>query len=165
MQLRIGQGFDIHRLIAGRRLVLGGYELPNQPLGLLGHSDADVLLHALIDALLGALALGDIGQWFSDQDEQWRDVESSMLLKKVLASPEFRKWKLVNLDSTLIAQIPPLAAHIPLIRKTLAELLSCDLSLISVKAKTNEKQDAVGRGEAIVAQVVVLLEKKSESDG
>ncbi len=159
MQLRIGQGFDIHRLIAGRRLVLGGYELPNQPLGLLGHSDADVLLHALIDALLGALALGDIGQWFSDQDEQWRDANSAMLLKKVLAAAELQDWKLINLDSTLIAQIPPLAAHIPMIRKTLAELLHCDLECVSVKAKTNEKQDAVGRGEAIVAQVVILLGK------
>ena len=159
MQIRIGQGYDIHRLVAGRRLLLGGYELPEQTLGLLGHSDADVLLHAVIDALLGALALGDIGQWFSDQDEQWLNADSAMLLKKVLEIPELQGWSLVNLDSTLIAQMPRLAPHIPMIRAKLSELLHCEPERISVKAKTNERLDAVGNGEAIAAQVVILLQK------
>jgi 2-C-methyl-D-erythritol 2,4-cyclodiphosphate synthase len=159
MQIRIGQGYDIHRLVAGRRLLLGGYELPGQTLGLLGHSDADVLLHAVIDALLGALALGDIGQWFSDQDPQWLNADSAMLLKKVMENPELQGWRLVNLDSTLIAQMPRLAPHIPMIRSRLSELLHCSVDCISVKAKTNERLDAIGSGEAIAAQVVILLEK------
>ena len=159
MQIRIGQGYDIHRLVAGRRLMLGGYELPEQTLGLLGHSDADVLLHAIIDALLEALALGDIGQWFSDQDPQWLNADSAMLLKKVLEIPQLQGWSLVNLDSTLIAQMPRLAPHIPMIRRKLSELLHCNVDCISVKAKTNERLDAVGSGEAIVAQAVILLQK------
>lgn len=139
--------------------MLGGYELPEQTLGLLGHSDADVLLHAIIDALLGALALGDIGQWFSDQDPQWLNADSAMLLKKVLEIPQLQGWSLVNLDSTLIAQMPRLAPHIPMIRRKLSELLHCNVDCISVKAKTNERLDAVGSGEAIVAQAVILLQK------
>ncbi|MFA6929180.1 MAG: 2-C-methyl-D-erythritol 2,4-cyclodiphosphate synthase [Lentisphaeria bacterium] len=159
MELRIGQGYDIHQLVPGRRLLLGGFAVPGQTLGLLGHSDADVLLHAIIDALLGALALGDIGQHFSDQDTTWLNADSAMLLHTIRALPEVKDWQLVNLDSTLIAQTPRLAPYIERIRENLARLLVCPLDRISVKAKTNEKLDAVGRGEAMVAQVVVLLEK------
>lgn len=159
MELRIGQGYDIHQLAPRRRLLLGGFTVPDQALGLLGHSDADVLLHAVIDALLGALALGDIGQHFPDQDAIWLNADSAMLLRTILALPELKAWHLLNLDSTLIAQTPRLAPYIGFIRENLAGLFICPLDRISVKAKTNEKLDAVGRGEAIVAQVVVLLEK------
>ncbi|MDD3694552.1 MAG: 2-C-methyl-D-erythritol 2,4-cyclodiphosphate synthase [Lentisphaeria bacterium] len=157
MRIRIGQGYDIHRLVEGRKLRLGGYTLPEQTRGLLGHSDADVLLHALIDALLGALALGDIGQWFSDRDPQWKDADSALLLKTVLEAPQLQAWKLLNLDATIIAQEPRLQAHIPAIRQSLADLLRCDCTQVSVKAKTNEGLDAVGTGQAIAVQVVLLV--------
>ncbi|NMA42676.1 MAG: 2-C-methyl-D-erythritol 2,4-cyclodiphosphate synthase [Oligosphaeraceae bacterium] len=157
MRIRIGSGYDIHRLVEGRKLRLGGYTLPEQSLGLLGHSDADVLLHAVIDALLGALALGDIGMWFSDRDPQWKDADSAMLLQTVLTAPQLQGWQLINLDSTIIAQKPQLQNHIPAIRQSLAALFGCNREQVSVKAKTNEGLDAIGCGQAMAAHVVLLL--------
>ena len=157
--LRIGQGYDIHRLAPGRRLLLGGVEIPTPDnTGLSGHSDADVLLHAVTDAVLGALALGDIGQWFPDTDAEFAGADSRELLRRVLADTRLEGWHLVNLDSTVIAQKPRLAPMIPAIRMSIAGLFSVPAERISVKAKTNEGLDAVGRGEAIAAQAVVLFE-------
>jgi 2-C-methyl-D-erythritol 2,4-cyclodiphosphate synthase len=154
--LRIGQGYDLHRVQSGRRLVLGGVLIPWDR-GLAGHSDADVLIHAVIDALLGALALGDIGRWFPDTNPAYRDIASGKLLDAVLAAPEFAGWRVVNLDATVIAEAPRLAGHIPAIRERLAAGLGVGSERVSVKAKTGEGVDAVGRGEAMAAQAVVLL--------
>ena len=160
-RLRIGQGYDLHRLVPGRPLILGGCRIPHPDgLGLDGHSDADVLLHAIIDAWLGALALGDIGQHFPDTDDRWLGADSRELLKAVLALPGSRGWRLVNLDATIIAQKPKLAPHLPAMRGSLAELFGCPLADISLKAKTNEHLDAIGRGEAIAVHAVILLEKQ-----
>lgn len=162
MLFRIGQGYDIHPITEDRALFLGGYEIKEAQCGLLGHSDADVLLHAIIDALLGALALRDIGQHFPDTDEKWAGIDSKLLLKEVLKLEEVKNWQLQNLDSTIITEKPKLAKHIPNIRKKLAELFNCETSKISVKAKTNEKFDAVGNSQAMAAQVVLLLKKKGK---
>ena len=159
MDLRIGQGYDIHRLTEGRELWLGGIRIAS-PVGLVGHSDADALLHAVIDAVLGALALGDIGGWFPDTDETWRGADSKMLLRRVLEDERVASWRLVNLDCTIIAERPKLMAHKEAIRSSLAALLGCDVSCVSVKAKTHEKLDSLGAGEALSAIAVVLLEKK-----
>lgn len=157
--LRIGQGYDIHRLVTWRPLRLGGITIATrEELGCAGHSDADVLLHAITDAVLGSLALGDIGQWFPDRDERYRDIDSRQLLKQVLSSPQLAGWHLVNLDCTVITQKPKLAPHIPAMRGQIAAIFGVPVSLISVKAKTNEELDAVGRGEAVAAHAVVLGE-------
>jgi 2-C-methyl-D-erythritol 2,4-cyclodiphosphate synthase len=161
--LRIGQGYDLHPCVAGRELWLGGLRLPS-PWGLQGHSDADALLHAIIDALLGALALGDIGQWFPDHDERWRGASSAALLRAVLADPRVSSWRLVNLDCTVIAEQPKLAPHILPMRASVAELFQCPIDRISIKAKTNEKQDAIGRGDALAALAVILLTKAAAAD-
>ena len=160
MDLRIGQGYDIHRLAEGRELWLGGLHIPS-PVGLVGHSDADALLHAVIDAVLGALALGDIGGWFPDTDETWRGADSKQLLLRVLKDERVAAWRLVNLDCTIIAERPKLMAHKEAIRASLAALFECDVACVSVKAKTHEKLDSLGAGEALSAIAVVLLEKKS----
>ena len=160
MDLRIGQGYDIHRLAEGRELWLGGVHIPS-PVGLVGHSDADALLHAIIDAVLGALALGDIGGWFPDTDETWRGADSKQLLLRVLKDERVAGWRLVNLDCTIIAERPKLMAHKEAIRASLAALFECDVACVSVKAKTHEKLDSLGAGEALSAITVVLLEKKS----
>ena len=160
MDLRIGQGYDIHRLAEGRELWLGGVRIPS-PVGLVGHSDADALLHAVIDAVLGALALGDIGGWFPDTDETWCGADSKQLLLRVLTDERVATWKLVNLDCTIIAERPKLMAHKEAIRASLAALFGCDVTCVSVKAKTHEKLDSLGAGEALSAIAVVLLEKKS----
>jgi 2-C-methyl-D-erythritol 2,4-cyclodiphosphate synthase len=160
MDLRIGQGYDIHRLAEGRELWLGGLHIPS-PVGLVGHSDADALLHAIIDAVLGALALGDIGGWFPDTDETWRGADSKQLLLRVLKDERVAGWRLVNLDCTIIAERPKLMAHKEAIRASLAALFECDVACVSVKAKTHEKLDSLGAGEALSAIAVVLLEKKS----
>ena len=158
MSFRIGQGYDIHQIAPNKTLFLGGVKIPVlENWGLLGHSDADVLLHAVIDAVLGALALGDIGQWFPDTDEKWRGADSKILLQAVLRDPRVRPWKLVNLDCSIIAEDPKLAPYIKTIRSSLAVLFNVDAGCISVKAKTNEHLDAVGRKEAMMAQAVVLL--------
>lgn len=153
--MRIGQGFDLHRLVAGRRLLLGGVEIPSEK-GEDGHSDGDVLLHAVIDALLGAEALGDIGQHFPPSDMAYKDADSKKLLKETL---KLTKCSLVNLDATVILQSPKLAPHILSIRESLATLLDVDISAVSVKAKTAEHiLGELGRGDAVIAEVAVLVE-------
>lgn len=157
MNLRIGQGYDIHRTAPGRPLVLGGVVIPSS-FGLLGHSDADALLHAVIDALLGALALGDIGAWFPDTEAAYRGADSRELLQCVLRDPAFHCWHIVNLDCTVFAEAPKLSPLRDSIRASLATLLGTEVSRISFKAKTNEKLDCVGAGLAIAAAATVLLE-------
>ena len=156
---RIGQGYDIHRLGAGRRLVLGGVEIPTaEGVGLVGHSDADVLLHAITDAVLGALAMGDIGQLFPDTDPRYEGADSRGLLLAVLAKVKtLAAWQLANLDCTVIAEKPRLASHIPAIRNSIAEIFGVERERISVKAKTNEGMDAVGAGKGIAVHCVALL--------
>lgn len=158
MSFRVGQGFDLHRTVEGRALIIGGVHIPSQ-FGLLGHSDADVLLHAIIDALLGALAAGDIGTWFPDTDPAYKNADSAELLRKVLASEVFQGWRIVNLDCTIFAEKPKFAPWREQIRASIANILECPIENISVKAKTNEKLDAVGEGLAISASAIVLLEK------
>lgn len=155
---RIGQGFDLHRLVEGRALVLGGVKIAHTK-GLLGHSDADVLIHAIIDSLLGALCLGDIGQHFPDTDSKYKDANSVELLKKVLELIEEKGYEIVNIDSTIQAQEPKLMPHIIAIRENLAKNMNLDINQISVKAKTYEKQDSIGKGEAIAVYCNTLLKK------
>ena len=156
---RIGQGYDIHRLCTWRPLRLGGVAIPTRDgRGEQAHSDGDVLLHAIIDALLGSLALGDIGQWFPDHLSEFRDLDSRKLLQRVLDDPRLAGWRLVNLDCTVIVQSPRLSPAIPAIRQEIARLFAVPAECISVKAKTNEGLDAIGRGEAIAAQAIILGE-------
>ncbi len=156
--IRIGHGYDVHRLVPGRKLILCGAEIPYE-LGLDGHSDADVAVHALIDALLGALALGDIGRFFPDTDPAYKGIDSMILLDRVLKTPALAGWELVNLDLTLIAQRPKLLPYNQAMRENLARALNRPLDRISVKATTTEKLGFTGRGEGIAADCVVLLEK------
>ena len=160
--MRIGEGYDVHRLTEGRRLVLGGVEIPWEK-GLLGHSDADAALHALCDALLGALALGDIGQHFPDSDERWRGADSLELLKAVYAMVRERGYVLGNADVTIIAQRPKLAPYIPMMRERIAAALDMGADNISVKATTEEGLGFTGRGEGIAARAVVLLDREREA--
>ena len=153
---RIGEGWDIHALVPGRPLILGGVHIPYER-GLLGHSDADVLLHAMTDALLGAAGLGDIGGHFSDADAQFLGADSAVLLATATAKVRAAGYEIGNIDSTIIAQAPKLAAHIPAIRARIAAVLGIDSSQINVKAKTAEHFGAVGEGLAIEARAVVLL--------
>ncbi len=157
---RIGQGFDLHRLVEGRALILGGVKI-NHTKGLLGHSDADVLIHAIIDSLLGALCLGDIGQHFPDTDARYKDANSVELLRVVLALVEKEGYKIVNIDATIQAQEPKLMPHIIAIRENLSKNMSIGLKQISVKAKTYEKQDSIGKGEAIAVYCNALLMKSN----
>lgn len=156
--LRIGHGYDVHRLTENRRLILGGVDIPYEK-GLLGHSDADVLLHAISDALLGAAALGDIGKHFPDKDPQYKNADSAILLKKVAEILVDAGYRVVNIDSTVIAQAPKLAPHIDKMRENIANALSIDKSLVSVKATTEERLGFSGRGEGIAAHSVCLIEK------
>ncbi len=153
---RIGEGWDTHALVAGRRLVLGGIEIAHSH-GLLGHSDADVLCHAITDALFGAAALGDIGHHFPDTDEQFRGADSIALLAEAARRVRGAGWEIGNIDSTVIAQAPKLAPHIAAMRQRIAQALGVALDQVSVKAKTAEKMGPVGRGEAIEARAVCLL--------
>ena len=153
---RIGQGFDLYMTKPGRRLVIGGVEIPS-PFGLDGHSDADVLLHAITDAFLGALALGDIGQWFPDKDPKYLDADSALLLKTVLRDQAFQHWRLVNLDCTLFAEAPKFSPWSQAVRTSIASIIGCERSQVSLKAKTNEKLGAIGRGEAIAASAILML--------
>ncbi len=153
---RIGHGHDSHRLVEDRRLVLGGVEIPFGK-GLLGHSDADVLAHAVTDALLGALAEGDIGKRFPDKDPAYKDADSISLLRQVASSGKFKDWKVVNLDCTIVCQEPRLADFISGMRRNLAEALDSDISCVSVKATTTEGMGPCGRGEGIECTAVVLL--------
>ncbi|MGN1338878.1 MAG: 2-C-methyl-D-erythritol 2,4-cyclodiphosphate synthase [Oscillospiraceae bacterium] len=155
--VRIGTGYDVHQLVEGRRLVLCGVEIPSE-LGLLGHSDADVAVHALMDAILGALALGDIGKLFPDSDPQYKGADSVKLLTGVISRMEGCGYALGNLDITIIAERPKLAKYIPAMRQRLAEAFRCDTARVSVKATTEEGLGLAGQG--IGAQAVVLLTKK-----
>lgn len=156
---RIGTGYDIHRLELNRDLIIGGIKIPHEK-GLLGHSDADVLIHAIIDAMLGALALSDIGTLFPDNKEEFKGISSVILLEKVYALILEKGYEINNLDSNIIAQEPKMMLYIPEMKKVLAKSLNIDEDLISIKAKTNEKMDAVGRLEAIEANAVVMLVKR-----
>ena len=161
-QIRIGQGFDVHAFAAGRKLILGGVEVPFER-GLAGHSDADVLLHAIIDAVLGALAWGDIGRWFPDTDLKHKDAASSKLFGLVWEKATAEGWALGNVDAVVVAQQPKLAAHIDAIRERIAELFSVPSGLVGVKATTTEKLGFTGREEGIAATAVVLLQRESGS--
>jgi 2-C-methyl-D-erythritol 2,4-cyclodiphosphate synthase len=157
MQFRIGEGWDTHALVPGRRLVIGGVVIPFH-LGLLGHSDADVLLHAITDALLGAAALGDIGTHFSDTDERWRGADSWKLLQATGGLVQAAGWHINNIDSTVIAQAPKLAPFMGAMRERVAAALQLDLNQVNIKAKTAEKLGPVGSGQAIEARAVVLIQ-------
>lgn len=156
VHLRIGEGWDVHALVPGRRLVIGGVELTH-PMGLLGHSDADVLLHAITDALLGAAALGDIGSHFPDTDAAFRAADSGLLLAEVARRVRAAGYEIGNIDSTVVAQAPRLAAHIPAMRLAIARVLGVDRGQVSVKAKTAEGLGPVGQGLAIKARAVALI--------
>ncbi len=155
-QIRVGEGWDVHALVPGRRLILGGVEIPH-PTGLLGHSDADALLHAITDAVLGAAGLGDIGRHFSDTDPQFSGADSLVLLAEAMARVRAAGWELVNLDSTVVAQAPKLAPHLPAMCERIAKALGIDLARVNVKAKTAEKMGPVGQGLSIEARAIVLL--------
>jgi 2-C-methyl-D-erythritol 2,4-cyclodiphosphate synthase len=154
--MRIGQGFDVHQLVPGRSLVLGGVTVPYE-LGLLGHSDADVLIHAIMDALLGAIGAGDIGRHFPDNDPAYLNIRSTELLKKVMCLVNDSGFTIANMDATIIAQRPKLASYIPEMRRILAGLTGADMVRINIKATTTEGLGFTGRGEGIAAMAVVLL--------
>ena len=156
MTFRIGEGWDTHALVAGRKLMIGGVEIAH-PMGLLGHSDADVLLHAITDALLGAAALGDIGTHFPDTDERFKGADSITLLAEAARLVRAQGWQIGNIDSTVIAQAPRLMPHIPAMRERIGAALGLALSQINVKAKTAEKMGPVGQGLSIEARAAVLL--------
>ena len=156
MNIRIGNGYDIHQLSPDRRLILGGVEIPHE-LGLLGHSDADVLTHAIMDAMLGALSLGDIGLYFPPTDPQWKGADSLVLLSKVNQLIQEKGWHLGNIDSVVVAERPKLKPHITAMRDRLASVLKVQPDRIGIKATTNEKLDSVGREEGICAYAVALL--------
>ena len=156
--LRIGQGFDLHRLTENRKLILGGVEIP-YALGLLGHSDADVLTHAIMDAMLGALCLGDIGLHFPPDDDKYKDISSIKLLKHVHALIQSKGYRIVNIDSTILAQKPKLLPYITEIRQSVANALEIPIENVSVKATTTEKLGDIGKGLAIASEAIVLSEK------
>ncbi|OZM55880.1 2-C-methyl-D-erythritol 2,4-cyclodiphosphate synthase [Lottiidibacillus patelloidae] len=156
--IKIGQGFDVHELVKGRPLIIGGIEIPHEK-GLLGHSDADVLLHTIADACLGAIGEGDIGKHFPDTDEAFKDADSKLLLKHVWKMVEERGYKLGNVDCTIMAQKPKMAPHIMSMREKIAELLNASIQQVNVKATTTEKLGFTGREEGIASQAVVLITK------
>lgn len=156
MNIRIGEGWDVHALVEGRPLVLGGITIPHDK-GLLGHSDADALLHAITDALLGAAGQGDIGRHFPDTDPQFRGADSAALLAEAARKVREQGWQIINLDSTVIAQAPRLAPHIEAMRQRIAKVLGLSPGVVNVKAKTAEKLGPVGEGRSIEARAVVLL--------
>ena len=156
MTFRIGEGWDVHALVPGRKLILGGVEIAHT-VGLLGHSDADVLLHAITDAVLGAAGLGDIGRHFPDTEPQFKGADSSVLLAEAMRRVRAKGWELVNVDSTIVAQAPKLAAHMPAIQASVAKALGVPPDQVNVKAKTAEKLGPVGMGQSIEARAVALL--------
>ncbi len=157
---RIGQGFDIHKLVEGRKFILGGVEIDYDK-GLLGHSDADALVHSIIDALFGALTLGDIGTHFPDSDSKYKNIDSLILLKKAYNLVKQNGYIINNLDNTIMVQEPKMKPYIPLMQEKLASVLEIDKSLISIKAKTMEEQDSVGNKKAVATQSIVLLIKST----
>ncbi|MDO1476352.1 2-C-methyl-D-erythritol 2,4-cyclodiphosphate synthase [Comamonas thiooxydans] len=156
MNFRIGEGWDVHALVPGRKLILGGVEVPHT-LGLLGHSDADVLLHAITDALFGAAALGDIGRHFSDTDAQFKGADSAVLLAEAARRVRAKGFEIGNIDSTIVAQAPKLAPHVEKMRERIAQVLGLDVEQVNVKAKTAEKLGPVGQQQAMEARAVALL--------
>ncbi len=158
MNIRVGEGWDVHALVPGRQLILGGVEIAHTA-GLLGHSDADVLLHAITDAVLGAAGLGDIGLHFPDTDAQCKGANSSVLLQEAMRRVRAQGWVLVNVDSTIVAQAPKLASHMAAINAGVAQALGVGLDQVNVKAKTAEKLGPVGMGQSIEARAVALLHK------
>ena len=157
--IRIGQSTDIHQLVKGRKLILGGVEIEHE-MGLLGHSDADALLHAIAESILGALALGDLGKHFPDTDERYKDMISLWMLRQVYKIMEEKGYAIGNLDAMIMIERPKMAPHIPAMRKHVAEALCCDMEQVSIKATRGEKLGFVGREEGVQAQCVVLLHKK-----
>lgn len=157
--LRIGQGFDVHQLVEGSPLIIGGIEIPHEK-GLLGHSDADVLLHTIADACLGAIGEGDIGKHFPDTDQAFKDFDSAILLKEVWSLVKSKGYELVNADCTIMAQQPKMAPHIKAMQSRIAELLETEPENVNVKATTTEKLGFTGRGEGIASLAVVLLQRK-----
>lgn len=156
MEFRVGQGFDVHALVPGRKLILGGVTIPYE-LGLLGHSDADVLLHAITDAVLGAAGLGDIGRMFPDNDERWRGADSRLLLRGSVAAVQASGWRVGNVDCTVIMQAPRIAPHVDAMRQNIAADLCIAAECVNVKGKTAERLGFVGRGEGIAAEAIALL--------
>ena len=155
--MRVGQGLDVHALVAGRKLVIGGVEIPFH-LGLEGHSDADVLLHAICDALLGAAGMGDIGAHYPDSDNRYADIDSRMLLRDVAKKLAMGEWRVTNLDATIVAQAPRMAPHVPRMIGNIASDLGVSPAAINIKATTTERLGCVGRGEGIAAMAVALIE-------
>ncbi|HMC97487.1 MAG TPA: 2-C-methyl-D-erythritol 2,4-cyclodiphosphate synthase [Flavobacteriales bacterium] len=160
MTVRVGFGYDVHRLVEGRELWIGGMKIPHS-LGALGHSDADVLLHAVCDALLGAVALGDIGQHFPDTDAAWKGADSKELLKAVVSMLNERGWEVGNVDCTLVLERPKIMPHVAAMRAAMAPLLSVDQDAVGIKATTNEKMGFVGREEGVCAYAVALVRRKA----
>ncbi len=160
MNLRIGHGFDVHKLVGDRKLILCGVEVPHS-LGLLGHSDADVTVHAVMDAIMGALALGDIGKRFPDNDPQYKNADSLKMLETLLAGPKISDWELGNIDVTIVAQKPKLSPFIDNMRNNLAKTFQTDIDRISVKATTTEKLGFCGEEKGIAAHAVILLQQKN----
>lgn len=157
--IRVGHGYDVHKLVEGRKLILGGVEIENNGIGLLGHSDADVLLHAVSDALLGAAALGDIGKHFPDTDEKYAGADSIVLLENVVKLLYDKGYKIVNVDSTVLAQAPKLAPHIENMRKNIANAMNIDVDYVSVKATTEEGLGFTGAKQGIAAHAVCIIEE------
>ncbi len=155
---RVGQGYDLHQLTEGRKLILGGVEIPHKT-GLLGHSDADVLVHAIIDAMLGALSLGDIGKHFPPDDEKYKGISSILLLSHVNNLISQKGYEIINIDSTILAEKPKMLPHIEKMRENIASTLNLDVERVSVKATTTEKMDSVGQELAIASQAICLLRK------
>ena len=158
MDFRVGNGYDVHQLAPGLPLVLGGVQVPHTK-GCVAHSDGDVLIHALCDALLGALALGDIGQHFPDSSDEYAGIDSTILLRRVVAMIRERGWEIVNVDNTLLAQKPKIAPFVPRMRQTLAEVMGISVDRVAVKATTTEHLGFVGREEGIAAYATCLLQK------
>ena len=160
--VRIGQGYDVHALTPGRKLILGGVHIPH-PQGLLGHSDADALLHAITDAVLGAAGMGDIGRMFPDSDAQWEGADSRRLLRGAVAAVNAAGWQVGNIDATIIAQAPRIAPHVAAMRANIAADLGIEPTAVNVKGKTNERLGFEGRGEGIAAEAVVLLLRRESA--
>ena len=158
--MRVGMGYDVHKLVEGRKLIIGGVEIPHE-LGLLGHSDADVLLHAIMDALLGAAALGDIGKFFPDNDPKYKNIDSKILLNEIVDIMFEKGYEVNNIDCLIILEKPKMRPYIDKIRESVASLLKTDISNVNIKATTNEKMGEIGKEEAIQAHSVILLRKKS----
>ncbi len=157
--MRIGHGYDVHKLVEGRRCIIGGVDIPS-PVGLLGHSDADVLLHAISDALLGAAAMGDIGHLFPDTDDRWKGADSLKLLEEVVRQLKEKGYRIVNIDSTILAQAPKMAPHILKMRENIAKACDVDIDCVSVKATTEEGLGFTGAKEGIAAHAVCIIEQR-----